>query len=69
MPTITTAAALRAAFWDAHPELDARARQRRTRSKGHNAQDTETRLAWCDWVDAMQKRGLISHRLAYTATL
>jgi hypothetical protein len=69
MPTITTAAALRAAFWDAHPELDARARQRRTRSKGHNAQDTDTRLAWCDWIDAMHRAGHISDRLANTATL
>jgi hypothetical protein len=69
MPTITTAAALRAAFWDAHPSLDMRARQRRTRSKPQNHQDTETRLTWCDWVDAQHRAGLISHRLAYTATL
>jgi hypothetical protein len=69
MPTITTAAALRAAFWDAHPELDARARQRRTRSKGQNAQDATTRTAWVDFVDAMHCVGHISDRLANTATL
>jgi hypothetical protein len=65
----TTAAALRAAFWDAHPALDARARQRKTRSKGQNAQDTDTRCTWVDWVDAMHRAGSISDRLANTATL
>ena len=69
MHTITTAAALRAAFWEAHPELDARARINRTRSKDQNNQDTETRCTWCDWVDAQHRAGLISDRLANTATL
>jgi hypothetical protein len=66
---ITTAAALRALFWAEHPEMDDEARKRKTRSKGQNAQDTDTRCAWVDWVDAMHRAGHISSRLADNATL
>jgi hypothetical protein len=66
---ITTAAALRALFWAEHPEMDAEARRRKTRSKGQNAQDTDTRCAWVDWVDAQHRAGRISSRVADNATL
>jgi hypothetical protein len=30
---------------------------------------TDTRCAWCDWLDAMKKNNQISDKLADTATL
>jgi hypothetical protein len=66
---ITTTAALRALFWAEHPEMDAEARKRKTRSKDQNHQVTDTRCAWVDWIDAMHRSGRISDRLADNATL
>ncbi len=66
---ITTQAELRAQFWQDHPEYAKQARRRGTLSKGQNAQCTDTRVAWCDYVDHMARSGSITESLAQRATL
>lgn len=66
---MTTQAQIRALFWAQYAHLDARARARRTRSKGHNAQDATTRTAFCDFVDFLNRSGEISDALAQRVTL
>ena len=65
----TTQAQIRHAFWDEHPELDAIAPKRGTRSKGQNAQNADTRMTFIDWVDDRERSGRISSALADRVTL
>lgn len=65
---ITTQAALREAFWEAHPDLVQR-KGPRGRILPQNEQPTDTRVAWVDYVDHMEKAGEISEALAARATL
>lgn len=65
--TITTQRALRRAFWEAHPELP---RRKIPNYSGNGTMHvTDTRCAWCDWVDAMSRDNQISQELAQRATL
>ena len=64
-----TQAQVRAAFWQQHPEHEARARQRGTRSKGQNAQTCDCRSAFCDFVESLARDGEISAALANRVTL
>jgi hypothetical protein len=65
--TITTQAELRRRFWAEHPELS------RKRIIDYSGQGrmycTDTRCAWVDWVDTLNKNGEISDALADRATL
>ena len=62
--SLTTIAAVRAAFWQAHPELEA------TRRPGRqNKQDCDTRCAFVDFVDMLARSGEISEKLAGRVTL
>lgn len=67
--TMTTQKQIRAAFWRDHSGLYVRAIARGSLSKGQNAQDTDTRCAFVDYVDALQKSGAISEALAARVTL
>lgn len=58
----TTQIALRASFWRDHPRLD-------RRPGAQNQQPTDTRVAWCDWIDARRRDGEVSDALAQRATL
>lgn len=60
---------IREQFWAAHPELEETARKRGTFSKGQNSQNCDTRCAFVDFVDSMQKSGQISEKLANRAVL
>lgn len=60
--TFTTQRDLRRFFWAQHPELS-----RRKLADGDYV--TDTRVAWVDWIDALQKAGEISEALAQRATL
>ena len=64
---ITTQRELRRQFWADHPELS------REKIKNYNGTGrmypTDTRCAWCDWLDAMKKDGQISDALASRACL
>jgi hypothetical protein len=65
--TITTQRALRAAFWRDNPQCS-----RRTipdYSGIGRMHCTDTRVAFCDYVDSLQRSGLISEALAERATL
>jgi hypothetical protein len=59
---MTTQRQVRAAFWEAHPAA--------SRKKGRDGDYlTDTRVAFCDYVDSLEKDGQISEALAYRVTL
>ena len=58
---ITTQAELRREFWRQHPNLD--------RKKVNGDYKTDTRVAFCDFIDHMARSGEISDALAQRATL
>lgn len=60
---ITTQKELREAFWREHANLT------RVPGKKQNDYPADTRLAWCDYVENMQRNGEISAKLADRATL
>lgn len=64
----TSQAALRAAFWDAHPSLECR-KGPRGRILPQNSQPTDTRCAFVDWLDSLRRSGQVSDALAQRATL
>jgi hypothetical protein len=61
-PTYITQRAVRVAFWDTHPNL-------LRRPGRQNAQPTNTRIAFCDFVDMLAREGHISEALASRVTL
>ena len=67
--TYTTQSQIRLAFWCAHPDMEDEARRRRTRSKGQNAQFTDTRCAFADYVDRLACNGYITQAPADKVTL
>ena len=64
---ITTQRALRQTFWQLRPDLSRR-RIRNYRGDGL-MHTTDTRCAWCGFVDAMARDNQISMDLAQRATL
>ncbi len=66
---ITNQKDLRAAFWAAHPELEEKSRRLKVFGKSQNFHPCDTRMAFVDFVDMMQKSGQISSKLAFRATL
>ena len=67
---ITNQKDLRRAFWQAHEDNPNVTRRRITNYSGNGKMhNTDTRCAWCDWIDAMSKDGTISQELASRATL
>ena len=64
---ITNQRQLRRLFWATFPELS---RRKIMNFNGHSKMwTTDTRRAFVDWIDALQKSGQISERLAGRATL
>lgn len=74
---ITTQKALRAAFWEAHPQFKRRVRPTKVHVNGtqvflactQNEYPTDVRVTWVDFVDSMRRDGRISDALAGRATL
>jgi len=64
---ITTQKALRAAFWRSNPGLSRRLIP--DYSGRGRMYVTDTRVAWCDYVEAQARVGIISEALARRATL
>ncbi len=65
--TYTTQRQLRAAFWKQFPHLS---RKKITNYSGNGKMyRTDTRCAWCDWIDMLSKSDQISEVLANRATL
>jgi hypothetical protein len=61
---MTTQREVRQAFWQQHPEC-ARIRK----PGGQNEQLVGVRVAWCDFVEQLQRDGEISESLASRVTL
>ena len=61
---ITTQKKVRQLFWDEHPEHDLTARRNGTRSRGQNAQTTDCRCNFVDWLDNAVASGIIDQALA-----
>lgn len=60
--SMTTQTQVRAAFWEAHPHA--------VRKPGRqNEQPTDTRVAFVDYVDSLEKDSQISEALAQRVTL
>lgn len=59
--TLTNQKELRKAFWEDNPDLD------RKKVKGDYV--TDTRVAFCDYVEFLRRDGQISEALAQRATL
>lgn len=68
--TYTNQRELRAAFFAEHEGVPGISRRRITNYAGtgkmHN---TDTRCAWCDWLDSLARNGEISDALAQRASL
>lgn len=62
-PLIRTVPGVRRAFWDDHPEF------RRVPGRRQNDYNATIRTAWCNWVDAMARDGIISQAMAQFVTL
>ncbi len=63
--TIKSQSAVRAAFWDNHPQYAVEWR----RGKRQNQYRTDIRCAFVDFVDSLHRNGEISDRLAQGVTL
>lgn len=70
MYAYTTQRELRRAFFEQHADVPGVSRKKiRNYSGNGTMHNTDTRVAWCDWLDALQKNGEISESLANRATL
>ena len=75
--TMTTQKQIRAAFWRDHPDFTEQTEVQRCDRNGtifytvpsQNDYPTDTRCAFVDYVDALQKSGVISEALAARVTL
>ena len=69
---MTSQAQIRDAFWNAHPTADRKrypARDWTREDKSRRDYCTDTRCAFVDYVDQLQRGGTISEALARRATL
>ena len=66
MTQISTLRELRRIFWSENPTLDKR---RRVKMGDEMTYVTDTRVAWCDFVESTRRNGDITESLAGRATL
>ena len=69
MNRITNQRDLRRAFWTAHPHFAEQAREAGILSKRQNHHCATVRCTFVDWIDWLQREGIISSALADRATL
>jgi len=62
MKTVTQ---VRESFWDIHPEFSKHYRK----TWKQNQYNATIRATWCDYVEMLERNGLISTKLANRATL
>ncbi len=60
-----TQAEIRQSFWDSFPEFQSERRSRKT----HNDYRADIRMSFVDYVDALERNGVISEALASRVTL
>lgn len=69
----TTQRELRRAFWQEHTPspkgLNVTRRKIQNYSGNGKMHNTDTRCAWCDWLDSLSCNGMVSPELADRATL
>ena len=65
---VTTLKQLRAEFWQDNPAATCK-RNRQGNPLPQNAQPADTRMAFCEYVEHLQRSGVISAALADRATL
>jgi len=56
---------IRNSFWESYPEFKTERRSR----KRQNDYKTDIRVSFVDYVDSLQKSGVITEKLAFRATL
>jgi hypothetical protein len=66
---MTTQKQIRAAFWQAHPHLEAHARRWGIKTAPQSRHNATTRTAFVDFVDRLARMEEISEALAFRATL
>ena len=66
---MTTQKQIRALFWQSFPSLEIHALRWGIKTRPQNRHNTETRTAFVDFVDYLQKSGEISETLANRVTL
>jgi hypothetical protein len=64
---ITTQKELRKLFWQTFPDLPRK--KIRNYSDNGTMYRTDTRVTWCNWIDALSKSNEISQELAQRVTL
>lgn len=69
MSTITDIDDLRDAFWDQHPQFEHNPMTRRRSGFQQNDYPADVRIAWCDFVDRMEKDRQITEEFSFSATL
>lgn len=65
--TYTTQKQVRAAFWEAYPDISRRKIPNYTGTG--RMYTTDTRVAFCDYIDSLSRDGQISEALAQRVTL
>lgn len=60
---------IREEFWKTHPSLEAEALRSRMKTASHNMHETTTRVAFTDFIDYLEKEGLITKKMVFYATL
>jgi len=66
---ITNQKQIRAAFWEAFPHFEEQVREAGIKSKPQNEHCATVRCSFVDFVDELNKSGVISDALADRATL
>ena len=66
---LTTQQQVRRQFWLDYPSFDHQAREAGTKTKRQNEQCTTIRCAFVDYVDHLQRSGVITEALAERVTL
>ncbi len=62
--SFTTQKQVRDGFWQAYPQLGAEARAEGRRSKRQNSQPAGVRCAFVEFVDLLQRDGMMPEKLA-----
>ena len=67
--TMTNQQQIRASFWESFPHLEKHALKWGIKTAPQNRHNAETRTAFVDFVDSLQKSGEIAEKLANCVTL
>ena len=66
---MTTQKQIRASFWQSHPHLESFALMWGIKTSPHSRHNDETRMAFVNYLDHLEKSGEITDELAFRAML